>query len=233
MVIGTVVVLAVIVVVTTLARGEPEEGQAAPSSETGSASADPGSVPSAGGDASVCGLDEVEMTGMLSTAPEGTQWELVGAVAVPSVEGAGPGRIEENGFRDCFARTPTGAVLAAANASILTGDPTLGEQAIERLIADGPGKDVALEGGGIAAESPGGESDISVQLAGFRMISYDGERANIQLAYNSSIGLEMVTPMDLVWEDGDWKAVLADNGEPAVPAYPVPDLAGFVRWAGA
>ena len=37
---------------------------------------------------------------------------------------------------------------------------------------------------------------------------------------------------DLTWEDGDWKLVVSDPKAP-VDFAKIPDLAGYVSWAGA
>lgn len=188
--------------------------------------------PSPADDASVCGLTKVEMANGLEEPPEGAEWELVGTIAAPSVEGHGPGTVEDDGYRSCFARTPLGAVLAAVNWTAMGSDPRLAEMVMERALAEGPGREAALADGGTSTAAS--EDDgASIQVAAFRVVSYDGEEASVQIAYTSSYGLDMVFPLDLRWEDGDWKNVLADDGEPATPPYPVETLSGFVRWQGA
>ncbi|MFC7329186.1 hypothetical protein [Marinactinospora rubrisoli] len=232
-VIGVVLVLAVVVVISILWGEDDGDPDATPSPGASSqpAASDAGEEEPAG-EASVCGLDDVEMEGTLTEAPPDTEWELLGPFAVPSVEGAGPGRVEDDGFRDCYARTPTGALLAATNLAVLTSVPGLNEQAAAQLMAEGPGRDAALAEARNVADA-GTSPEGSIQVAGFRFISYSGAETTVQIAYNTSVGAVAVLPVQLVWENGDWKAIVSEDGELPVPPYEVPDLTGFVRWSGA
>ncbi|WP_344162062.1 hypothetical protein [Nocardiopsis rhodophaea] len=174
------------------------------------------------------------MTGTITEPPKGTDWELVGRVAAPSIKGHGPGIVDDDGFRSCYSRTPIGAVLAASNWTAMGSDPDLAEHLTDRIVAEGPGREAALA----KAESEGEGSsstadDVSIQIAGFRVVSYDGKEANVQLGYTSSYGFNLVYPTYMKWEGGDWKMVLADDGDLITPPYPLETLTGFVRWYGA
>lgn len=203
----------------------------------GSSSADsvvnprPTDDPSPGDGESMCGLTEVETGGGLAESPEGTEWELVGKIAAPYVEGHGPEMVGDDGYRSCFSHTPLGAVLAAANWTAMGSDPELSSDLMERILAESPGREVALAEE--EASDTSSDDDMSVQIAAFRVISYDGDEASVQIVYTSSYGLHMVFPVDMRWEGGDWKLLLADDGEPVTPPYPVETFAGFIRWQGA
>lgn len=230
MFLGVIALVGLLVISISFFGGDDEDGEEASSSAPTASPTSEG--PSPADDASVCGLTEVEMAGGLDEPPEGTEWELAGTIAAPSVEGQGPGTVDDDGYRSCFARTPLGAVLAAANWTAMSSDPELADVVAERALAEGPGREAALADGGTSTGASEDEG-VSIQVAAFRVISYDGEEASVQIAYTSSYGLDMVFPLDLRWEDGDWKNVLADDGEPATPPYPVESLSGFVRWQGA
>lgn len=99
-VIGSAVVVAVIVVlglVLSLANllGRQTDSPTTPPPPPVSSGAPTSTPPS---DGSVCGLEAVEMTGTVSTAPSAT-WALVGTIAAPTIEGQGPGKIDDDGFR--------------------------------------------------------------------------------------------------------------------------------------
>ncbi|CAM3916527.1 hypothetical protein [Nocardiopsis rhodophaea] len=235
-VVGFIVVLAVVVMATSfLTEGEADgrstraEASPSPGGETSGEKPQAGSEP----DVSICGLGDVQMEGALIEPPSNTEWELVGKMAAPSVDGAGPGRIAKDGFRDCYARTPTGALLAAANLLALQGKPGMGDRVIEDLFAKGPGRDTAIaEAKAGGADGSAEYADINLQISGFRLVSYDGGQANIQVALSAK-GVDMAAVMDLVWEEGDWKLRVGDDGRLITPPYELPDMTGFVPWGGA
>ncbi|MBE2997952.1 hypothetical protein IDM40_04395 [Nocardiopsis sp. HNM0947] len=229
MFLGVIALVGLLVITISFIGGDDEDEEAsAPVAPTASPTDEDSP---ADGESSVCGLTEVELAGGLDEPPGGAEWELVGTIAAPEVEGHGPGRIDDDGYRSCFARTPLGAVLAAANWSAMGSDPELAEMFMEQALAEGPGREAALENAGSSAAQD--DDGASIQIAAFRVVSYDGEEAAVQIVYTSSYGLDMVFPFDLRWEDGDWKYVVADDGEPVNPPYPVESLSSFVRWQGA
>jgi hypothetical protein len=225
--IAIVLILAAILGYQALTAPPAEPGpNTAPTGPEPTSTAVPSETPSARGSESICGLEAVELEGTLTAAPQ-TQWELVGTTAAPAVEGHGPGEVEEDGFRYCYSQTPTGALLAAANMAAIGSDPGLAARAIE-LIAEGPGKEAAAEQASRTTESSGG----TVQVAGFRLASYDGSAAKVDLAFRTSDGALISQPIDLAWQDGDWKARASDDGQLLSGITQIPDLAGYVLWAG-
>ncbi|GGO94028.1 hypothetical protein GCM10011584_34090 [Nocardioides phosphati] len=194
----------------------------APTSSTTSTPSDP--------DASVCGLEGHETSGALGTAPKDVKWELVGRVALPSSKTAGPGRVEESGLRYCYARTKEGAVLAAANVyswPAVTDD----EGIVEHAVASGPGKTA------VANSTRDGDADegegVSVQIRGFRLLSYSDTSAMVDFAFqNATTNSYVHASMEMAWEDGDWRVVLNPDGS-FNPGSALPDLTGYVPWSGA
>ncbi len=177
-------------------------------------------------DQSVCGLPGFDTEGTLTAAPV-TDWELVGTVAAPTdPKGAGPGEVDDDGFRSCYAHTPPGALYAAANFVALGTDATLGPRLIE-LVAEGPGK------GRVERQSTGGSSGDRAQIAGFRIGSYTGNAATVDLVLNYSSGTLVSLPLKLTWEAGDWKLVLADDGSLPLSPAQLENLGGYIPWAGA
>ncbi|PFG44950.1 hypothetical protein ATJ97_0226 [Georgenia soli] len=227
-VVALVVVLAAVLSYRAVAEPDDPDPTTAPTSSDPTATAAPTESPSAQGGESVCGLEPVELDGTLTAAPD-TEWELVGTTAAPSVEDHGPGEVEEDGFRYCFAQTPTGALLAAANVAAMGSDPGLSPKVAEHLFAEGVGRDVAL------SETPTGNAGggVRVQIAGFRLLDYSGESATVDIAMRGSNGAIAGQVFDLVWEDGDWKVQLAPDGQLPTDVVVLPDLAGYLLWAGA
>lgn len=218
-VVGVILLAGVIVLVTALTA--PHTPVAKPTST-------PSGPVASGDDKSVCGLPGFETESSLTTAPTRTKWELVGTVATPTdTKGAGPGRIDSDGFRSCFAHTATGALYASMNFIALGTDGTLRPRLTE-LVAEGPGKDA------IASSDPNAGSDSArAQLAGFKVDSYDGGSATVDLALNYNTGDLVSVPIKLVWEDGDWKLVLAEDGSLPLKPAQLQSLGGYIPWAGA
>ncbi|NMR32324.1 hypothetical protein [Crystallibacter degradans] len=178
-------------------------------------------------DESVCGLPGSDITA-LGSAPE-SRWELVGKVAAPVDPQHGPGLVDETGLRSCFARSPTGALFAAANILALgsTGDAEIQKGMIRDLTLPGPGRDKAME------DSEGTPSESSsLQVAGFQIDSYSPQEAHIDIAFrldNTAVGH---INMPLRWSEGDWKIQIGDAGQLINDPVQLNDLSGYIPWSG-
>lgn len=177
--------------------------------------------------ASRCGLTASDQSALTTAGPP-AEWELVGRIAVPTTEEHGPGAVED-GLRVCYSQTPAGAVVAAFNIVGQVSNPEIALSAYEEFLANGPGREAALE----AYQETTGSTDVSVQFAGFQVLDFDEERALIDVVARGSNGVILSTPVELVWEAGDWRLALQDNGQPLIAPRTVPSLAGYVEWAGA
>jgi hypothetical protein len=219
-VVGAIALAAIVVLVTSLLRGGDNTADPTPA-PTSSTSSEPG-----GAEPSVCGLEGFEESNSLTAAPN-NQWELVGTMAAPVDERSGPGQTDSAGFRSCFAHTGEGALFAAVNFVATGTDATLGPRLVE-LVAPGPGRDI------LEQESSGGNvSNLRAQVAGYKVASYSGEAATIDLALYYSSGQLVSVPLKLVWVEGDWKVEMTDAGElPLAPAQ-LENLGGYTPWSGA
>lgn len=188
---------------------DPEEGEESPD----------------GPEESLCGLEGHEKGGSLTQAPADVTWTLVGRLAVPRSADAGPGVVTDEGVRYCYAHTRAGATLAAAGALAMGLAEDRVEQ-VKRSIASGPGRSVALATAANAAPP----SDASVQIRGFRLVTYTSESALVQLAVDAGGRLSAFN-LELLWEDNDWRLRLDPAGEVQDPE-PIPDLVGFVPFSG-
>jgi hypothetical protein len=180
--------------------------------------------------ASLCGLPGHDTSGALGTAPKGTTWELVSNFAAPATATAGPAKTDESGVRYCYAHTKEGAVIAAAN--IFTWGAVKDEQAIaDHVIASGPGRTAAVAKG----DDPNAGTDTNeerFQIAGFRLLSYDDDSAMVDVALRGANGSAWHMPVELVWEQADWRVRLLPDGS-LQQGQALPDLTGYVPWSGA
>lgn len=177
--------------------------------------------------ASFCGLAEVKLSGSVTTQPE-AEWSLVGTTAAPLSKTVGPKILEPDGYRRCFAHSPEGSVIAAANFFAMGSKRTLYSKVAQNSVAAGPGRDVLL---GVQPTSSGG--GVRVQIAGFRVLDYGATAATVDLAFRTSMGATGSQVFDLVWEAGDWKFQVAANGDLLSQPVQLPNLAGYIPWSGA
>lgn len=219
-VVAAIVLAAIVILITSLLRGgeNTADPTPAPTSSTTTAPAE--------GDPSVCGLEAFEETSSLNAAPD-NEWELVGTVAAPTASGVGPGEVDPEGFRTCFARTAEGALFAAVNFVASGTDATLGPRLID-LVAPGPGRD-SLDSQG----SGGSAANLRAQVAGFKIAAYSADAATVDLALNYSGGELVSVPLKLVWVEGDWKIVVTDTGDLSLAPAELSNLGGYTPWAGA
>jgi hypothetical protein len=222
-VVGLIVLAAIIVMVTSLIRGGDEPAAAPMMSTT------PTPTTSASQDAatrSVCGFEEYEEENGL-TAPPVAEWELVGTVAAPADPKVGPGEVDPDGFRSCFAHTAEGALFAAANFVAIGTDASIGPRLIE-LVAPGPGRDALAN-----APIGGDPSGFRAQIAGYSISAYDSTAATVDLALNYSTGDLVSLPLKLIWAEGDWKLQMTAEGELPLSPSPLTNLGGYTPWSGA
>jgi len=221
-IVGLIAVIAVIALVVGLFNGNNDATPPTPTTSPAASTA-----PGKDEEASVCGLPGFEEAGTIDSAPE-TEWELVGTVAAPTdSEGAGPGKVESNGFRSCYAHTPEGALFAAVGYFAVASD-TRNTNRLYELLADGSVKD-QLKATPVPAEAGADR----LQVAGFKINSYSADEAVVDVAWSvtSQGGVLVSFPTVLKWEAGDWKVVIGDSG-PAFAPSPLENLGGYIPWAG-
>ncbi len=220
-----VALIAATIVIFLLPKGQDNaQPGPAPAEPSSTSSASPSASAAAG--ASVCGLPASSETA-LGTAPE-TKWELVGTMAVPTDSKIGPGTTDDQGIRSCFAHTPTGALYAAVNLWALGSDPSKERAIAEQLAVKGPGRDAGMK----ALQTAAPASAVKIQIAGFN-VSYTANQAVVELAFKADNGALASVRTTLLWQDGDWKGVVADDGAPLEEPRQVRDLSGFIPWSGA
>lgn len=225
-VVAAIVVLGLVLSLTNLlgsTKAPPTTTSPSPSSPSVASSSK-----TVAGEASVCGLRRVQMTGTVAVAPAAT-WSLIGTTAAPSIKGQGPGTVEETGYRSCYARTPTGAVLAAANYMAMGGYGPVRKEFYEKATVPGPGRDALLR----KPITGAGTGGVRVQIAGIRVLRYDGIQADVDVAIRTSNGAIGATVANLQWSGGDWKLRLADDGSELSPFVQLQSVSGYILWSGA
>lgn len=158
----------------------------------------------------------------VTIAPTDVTWELAGSMATPGSVSAGP--LSRGGSAQipvCYARSPQGALLAAANWVTTMQNPKVDKAAaVTALVARTGGFDTMqsyFEGanaGAAAADVPS-----VTQIAGFRMLFFDQSHAEMEIVTRAtsgnSPGFMASVVYVLVWEKDDWKiAPVLDGNAP-------------------
>lgn len=225
-----VALIAASIIIFLLPKGQVNAQPTPSTLETSSTSAASPSAAAAGG--SVCGLPSASETA-LGTAPD-TKWELVGKMATPTEPDTfGPGTTDKDGFRSCFAQSPTGALYAAANLLAMgsSGDRAVNQKLTDTLLLPGPGRDIAKAEA--QAMPPTAAPSATVQFRGFVIKSYSRSAANVDIAFQTDSGVLGHTVLPLKWDEGDWKLAIADSGRLVNDITQIRDLSGFIPWSGA
>ena len=187
----------------------------------------PRAVASAMAGGSVCGLTGMDSAGATLTVAPVTRWATVGTMAAPSSSTSGPGRKQSDGLRSCYAHTATGALFAVANFWATGSDPRLYRQIVQQNVAAGPGQAKALSASGAPSNT-----GMSAQIAAFKISSYRPAAATVDVALQTSDGQQVGFPVPLVWQAGDWKVQLADDGTPVFRPTILQTLTGYIPRAG-
>lgn len=221
--------IAAVVVIFFLPKAD-NTAQPAPASSSADVSSAPAKSAGAAGK-SVCGLPSSTETA-LGTAPK-SKWELVGKMAAPTdPKTLGPGLTDGDGFRSCFAQSPTGALFAAANVIALGSSTTLDKVKLaEDFLVPGIGRDAAIADTKAKASSTS-SSGGTAQFQGFLIKSFTPAEADVDVAFQLPTGQYAHTVLSLRWVDGDWKVKAADDGQIFNAVAQLSDLSGFILWTG-
>ena len=223
-VIALIVVLGLVIVIVNMNRDDPDPAPTTSTSVEPTSAAPTSEPPEAVGGASVCGLPGEVLEGTLTTAPA-AEWEYQGTTAYPTSSEFGPGDTSAGGVRFCFERSPEGALFAAANSLVQGSDPSIAEEWLQYIVAEGPFRDQLLADVGSGTTGEG----TRLAIVGFRVLAYDGETARIDLAVRGTSQGQTITlsgVYELVWQEGDWK-ISADVAQPLNMAT-IPDTAGYI-----
>ncbi|MFF7176846.1 hypothetical protein [Streptomyces pseudovenezuelae] len=217
-----VVLLGLLVVITTGDDGSDTQAKnpaASPSSPASAPPAATGSCPA---------LKDTDAT-VPSAAPQGVEWTLFHTVALPSSEASGPAA-SDGDLRRCFAHTPTGALLAAAQISTRSMLAANWQQVWKRQTygdaKEAQLKELTKQFG--TAPLPQPEAGELGQFAGFHFITYSTDVAVIDLLTRFSDGSLRVNTASLRWNGGDWQYEVSATAQQRAVSSPE----GFTSWGG-
>lgn len=232
---GIVAMLGVVAVVRSAGdRGESAAGATAARSPTAApdrTGTDPTpspEQPAVSGD-SICGLADAAADPAEFEAPD-ADWKYDGAVAYPSRRDYGPGRTSPAGFRYCFQHSARGALFSAAGSMAFNNTGAEASGAWSRYMqAEGPYRDSQLDDEYVPADP-----SVRSRTIGYRLLSYDHDRAKVDLAVRVSSPQQSVTTsvlLDLVWQRGDWR--FSSDVAESVQVARLVDLSGYTAWSDA
>lgn len=157
-------------------------------------------------------------------APEVDEWVSAGYNVVPMSTELGGCEKRDSGLRVGYAHTPAGALMAAATYSVAL-DPAgeEGQADAKAAMAAGTDRDQLIERGERIRNGEAPAADMSVmrsaQLVGYDVQETTADRASFGLHYefenNAGSRQQAVVQIDVVWEDGDWKAEPASGQQGA------------------
>jgi hypothetical protein len=161
--------------------------------------------------------------------PPVDRWEVSRRVVVPLSTTYGPATTDPDGFRRCFAHSPTGALYAAYNAIAALADQRQSPATVSKLMLPSRDTDTLLRH--LRTERPD-DGDDTTQLAGYRFLDTSRDRATMLLALPVQNAYVSAT-LTLAWHADDWRVVPPRPGQPVgAPYAQLRDLAGFVPWSG-
>lgn len=220
---AAVVALLVVLVIVLIPRSGDNSNTSAAGGSNGAAQSNSAAGNSNGAtqskststvEAGTCGAGASDDQSVLSAAPKDTAWVTTDAGWTgPVSKTAGP--VANSPIRSCFEHSAEGALYAAMWAYIQVNE--IPEAYMPTLI--GPGADAARE-------SRTKKSTATVQLVGYRYISYTPERATIRVMIKIPSGTYRSWDAVMDWHDGDWH-YWAPTTTPAISNVDPDD---FITW---
>jgi hypothetical protein len=211
---------------------EPTSGQQGATPRTpqpaGEAIARPAGQPSTGS-ANGCGLPDGDQAIPSNQPPKADLWEISRRVAVPRSSAYGPAKTDSDGFRRCFAHSPTGAVYAAYNVIAALADQTKIIPTATKLLVPGRDTDLLLQE---VRKETADSASTPVQVAGYRIVDAGRDRVTVMLAMPAQSEF-MSGTFTLAWHAGDWHLVPPpDAAAVGTPYSQHHNLNDFVEWSG-
>ncbi len=164
-----------------------------------------------------------------SSAPAGVSWTLLQGTWLPSSRPAGPGTVDGR-VAGCWAHTPVGALLAAAQIPFRYGTAGDAEwQATVVMLAPGPGRDAFVRQRTTDRLDPA--PAIPPQIVGFQFLSYTPTAATVEIVLRYHPAQLVAAEQRVAWYENDWKYVADPAGGPW-NLHEVPDLTGYIPWGG-
>lgn len=222
-----------------LITGDGDDSTAAPTPAPTKVSTSP--APSEARSDSICGLKANDVARPVKSGPKAS-WEYVGYTAFPVSKTYGPARVTKQGYRECFQKSPEGALFYAAYnlAGQLAPPAVMTKEGyrdsmrewLEFVAADGPYReDLTTVTASNFDVDPEVVSQIRTAVEGFRILMYEDDQALVDLLTSTTTnGQEKFqsTSVALVWQGGDWK-VSAESAKP-INVVDLVSPVGYVTW---
>ena len=177
---------------------------------------------------SVCDLGGVALEGSIADTPD-AQWVQHRGAWLPTSDTYGPGKYDSDGEFSCFEHSPRGMLFAASAYTGQLVNPSFWEGELDFFAGERADEHQAQAEELFSTVF----ADADTALGGFRLVNYDGDTAQIDMAVTSFDGAETSRTsvlVDMVWADGDWK-IDASGEELAIQLEPLPDLIGYQNWS--
>ncbi|WP_125189132.1 hypothetical protein [Streptomyces sp. RP5T] len=178
-----------------------------------------------GGRPQNCRTDDRDSTPP-TAAPPDVRWQKLVALMVPTSPSAGPLHTD-SAMWWCFARTPTGAALAAHIIPVQLSGPAWRTVAAQQMVPGEP-RDRFVTSKARAKGTSSSQNAMG-RFAGFSVDSYSHDSATVRLLVTNPMGGYRSTSVSVRWRDGDWKVAAADNGALYTSAQRA-NPSGFVIW---
>lgn len=214
---------------TSAAPGPATVGVEARPEASGSASQGGQPIDTGSGAANRCGLPDGDQTPPSDKAPTADGWEVSRRAVVPRSSAYGPAKTDADGFRHCFAHSPTGAVYAAYNVIAALADQSKAAGTVGKLMVPGRDTDALLRE---VRKETADTTSSPPQIAGYRVIDASRDRVTVMLAMPVQTEYMSAT-FTLTWQAGDWRLVPpSDGGSVGTPYAQHRTLNDFVAWSG-
>ncbi|MFC9844398.1 hypothetical protein ACFWFF_03755 [Streptomyces sp. NPDC060223] len=179
-----------------------------------------------GGRPENCRTDD-RNTARPTTAPADVKWRQLLTIMAPTSPSAGPLHTDATMWW-CFARTPTGAVLAAHVIPVQLSGVSWRVIA-EQQVVPGKARD-AFVANKVRTEETDLEESAVGRFVGFSVASYSADSATVQLLLTNPMGGYLSTSVSVRWRDGDWKVALLDDGSLYPSVKNKATNSGFILW---
>ncbi len=176
-----------------------------------------------------CGLPEGDQVFRLG-APAVDGWEVSRRVVVPRSAAYGPGAVDRDGFRRCFAHSPTGAVFAAYNVIAALADQRQAIATVGKLMV--PGATPTRCSGNSARKRPTTRTRNRSSSPAIRVLDATRDRATVMLAIPVRDRLHERHPHARLARRRLATGATTARQPVGAPYAQLRDLTDFVTWSG-